>query len=333
MARTGAERHRGLGGAAIPTALRWGILGAGLVADDAVAPALREAGHDLAVVASQSLSRAQSFAARHGVRRARGSYDEALAARDVDAVYVALHPAAHEEWAVAALEAGKHVICERPLSTDAGSAARIAAAAVANGCTVMESQPARFHPRTQALLELVDGGDIGQVRLMTVALSQRMRDLDNFRARPELGGGALLDLGTPAIAMARWLAREEPEGVQAVSRRWRTGADGVIAALLSFPSGAVASVAASFEGAAHEVLEVSGTYGAVGTQLAFNAGADDEVTLVRDGREIGSWRADPYPRMLAAFADAAASGREAPLPVEDAVATASVVDAVRTAAG
>lgn len=312
--------------------LRWGILGAGLVAHAAVAPAMRDAGHDLAAVGSRSLTRAQAFAARHGVRRARGSYDDVLAARDVDAVYIALHPAAHEEWTIAALDAGKHVICERPLSVDAGSGARIAAAAVANGCVVMEGQPSRFHPRTQALLELVDGGDIGNVRVISAVTSQRMRDLDNFRAVPEQGGGVLLDAGVQAVATARWLAGEEPDGVQALSRRWRTGVDGVTTAILSFPSGAIATVTASFEGAAHEVLEVTGTYGTIRTTLPFSAGPDDDVVLERDGREIGSWRADPYARMLTAFASAVTAGRDAPLPVEDAVATASVLDAVRTAA-
>ena len=313
--------------------LRWGILGAGLVASSSVAPALREVGHDLAAVGSRSLTRAQAFAARHGVRRARGSYDDVLAARDVDAVYVALHPAAHEEWTIAALDAGKHVICERPLSTDGASAARIAAAAVANGCLVMESQPSRFHPRTQALLELVDGGDIGHVRLVSTVISQRMRDLENFRSHPEHGGGALLDSGGPAIATTRWLAGEEPDGVQSLSRRWRTGVDGATAALLSFPSGAIGTVAVSFEGAATEVLEVTGTYGSVSTDRPFSAGPDDDVVLRRDGRDIGTWRANPYARMLAAFATAVAAGTEAPLPIEDAVATASVMDAVRSAAG
>lgn len=313
--------------------LRWGILGAGHVADHAVAAAMREAGHDLAVVGSRSLTRAQAFAARHGVRRARGSYDDVLASRDVEAVYVALHPAAHEEWAVAALDAGKHVICERPLAVDAGAAARIAAAAVANGCVVMEAQPLRFHPRTQALLELVDGGDIGQVRLVQAAVSRRMRDLDSFRAHPEQGGGALLDVGVQAVAAARWIAMEEPDSVQAVVRRWRTGVDGATIALLSFPSGAVATVLASFEGAAHETLEITGTYGAVRTNLPFTAGGDDDVVLERDGRDIGTWRADPYPRMLASFASAVAAGTDAPLHIDDSVATVSVLDAIRSAAG
>ena len=313
--------------------LRWGILGAGLIASAAVAPAMREAGHDLAAVGSRSLTRAQGFASRHGVRRARGSYDDVLAARDVDAVYVALHPSAHEEWAIAALDAGKHVICERPLALDAGSAARIAAAAVANGCTVMEAQPARFHPRTAALLELVDGGDIGQVRLVTAVISSRMRDLDNFRAHPDQGGGALLAAGVEAVAACRWLVGEEPDGVQALSRRWRTGVDGATTGLLSFPSGAIATVATSFEGATHEVLELTGTYGAVRTHLPFSAGPDDEVALERNGVEIGSWRADPYQRMLTSFAAAVGAGRDAPLPIEDAVATASVLDSLRSAAG
>lgn len=313
--------------------LRWGILGAGLIAQHAVAPAMHDAGHDLAAVASRSLTRAQAFAAKHGVRRARSSYDDVLAARDVDAVYVALHPAAHEEWAIAALDAGKHVICERPLAMDALSAARIAAAAVASGCVVMEAQAFRFHPRTEALLELVDGGDIGQVRLVTAVVSSRMRDLDNFRAKPAEGGGALLDSGSQAVAAARWLVGEEPDGVQAASVGWRSGVDGATTGLLSFPSGAMATVATSFEGAAHEVLEVSGTYGVVRTTLPFSAGRDDEVVLQRDGRDIGTWMADPYSRMLSAFATAVANNTDAPLAVDDAVATASVLDALRAAAG
>ena len=313
--------------------LRWGILGAGLIAHAAVAPAMREAGHDLAAVGSRSLTRAQAFASKHGVRRARGSYDDVLAARDVDAVYVALHPSAHEEWAIAALDAGKHVICESPLATDGAAAARIAAAAVANGCVAMEAQPAWFHPRTAALRELVDGGDIGQVRLVTAVISSRMRDLDNFRAHPDQGGGALLSAGVEAVAACRWLVGEEPDGVQAVARRWRTGVDGATAGLLSFPSGAIATVATSFEGAAHEVLEVTGTYGAVRTQLPFSAGPNDEVVLKHNGAEVGSWRADPYQRMMTAFASAVAAGADAPLPIEDAVATASVLDSLRSAAG
>src|SRR5688572_21136140 len=99
--------------------LRWGLIGAGTQAARAVAPAMRAAGHDLAVVASRSLTRAQGFAANHGVRRARGDYGDVLDARDVDAVYVGLPNALHEEWAVAALEAGKHVLVARPLAVDA----------------------------------------------------------------------------------------------------------------------------------------------------------------------------------------------------------------------
>ena len=313
--------------------LRWGILGAGTIADQAIAPAMRDVGHDLAVVGSRSLTRAQAFAARHGVRRARGSYDDVLSARDVDAVYVATHTGGHEEWAVAALDAGKHVLCEQPLSTDAASAARIAAAAVAAGCTVMEAAVARFHPRTQALLEIVDAGELGQVRLVHAVISHRMRDLDNFRASPDLGGGALLDGGSRAVAMARWVLGEEPEGVQAFARRWRTGADGATTALLSFPSGAIGAVSASFEGAAHEGLEVIGTQGSLRTNLPFTAAGLDEVSLERDGASIGTWQADPYQRMLSAFATAAKTGAETLLPVEDAVATASVLDAIRSAAG
>ena len=298
-----------------------------------MAPAMRGAGHDLAVVGARSLTRAQAFASRHGVRRARGSYDEVLAARDVDAIYVALHPAAHEEWAIAALDAGKHVLCERPLAVDGAAAARIAAAAVAAGCVAMEAHMTRFHPRTQALLELVDSGEIGQVRYVQALVSARMRDLDNYRADPGAGGGALLDAGGHGVAMSRWLVGEEPEAVHALSRRWRTGVDGMTTALLSFPSGAIASVAASFEGATHEVLEITGTSGALRAVHPFTAGPADEVSLERDGTTIGTWQADPFQRMLTAFAHAVRDGTEPPLPIEDSVATASVLDAIAAVSG
>jgi D-xylose 1-dehydrogenase (NADP+, D-xylono-1,5-lactone-forming) len=311
--------------------LRWGIIGPGSIAGSALAPAMRACGDDLAVVGSRSLSRARAFAANHGVRRARGSYAEVVEADDVDAVYVALPNALHEEWAIAALEQGKHVLCEKPLSTDGASAGRMAAAAARHGRVLMEALMSRFHPRTTAALDIVRAGDLGEVRTITASFGFRLRDPGDHRAQPDSGGGALLDLGPYVVGSARVVAGEEPSEVRALQRRWATGVDGSTTALLAFPGGASAVLAMSFESAPHEVLEVVGSAGSLRLDRPFTAGDDVDAALLRDGEVVGRWRANPYEAMVAAFGEGVAAGRS-PLPIDDAVGTAAVLDRIADAA-
>jgi predicted dehydrogenase len=311
--------------------LRWGILGPGSIAGSALAPAMRACGDDLAVVGSRSLQRARAFAAEQGVRRARGSYAEVVEADDVDAVYVALPNDLHEEWTIAALEAGKHVLCEKPLATDAASAGRMAAASARHGLVLMEAMMTWFHPRTAAAMELVRSGGLGELRTITTTFGFRLRDPHDYRARPESGGGALLDIGVYGVAASRWLAGGEPDGVRAVQRRWATGVDGATAALLQFGAGPIATVQVSFESAPRQLLEIVGSDGVLELPHAFTASAGHEAVLVHDGGVIGTWRANPYEAMVAAFAKCVAGGAT-PLPADDAVATAEVLDRIRTAA-
>ncbi|MGH8903594.1 MAG: Gfo/Idh/MocA family protein [Egibacteraceae bacterium] len=312
--------------------LRWGILGTGFVASRAVAPAFRTCGHDLAVVGSRSLARARTFAAAQGVRRARGSYGEVVTASDVDAVYVALPNDLHERWTLAALDAGKHVLCEKPLSLNAESGARMAIAAARNGRLLMEAVMTRFHPRTSALLELVRGGGVGAVRLIHTAFTFPMRMADSYRARPEHGGGALLDVGSYSAACIRWLAGEEPDVVRAEQRRWATGVDGTVAALLGFSSGLLATLHASFDGAERQHLEIIGTEATLHVPRPFTVWRDEPAMILRGNETLGEWRADPYERMVRAFADAVTDGTPVALPVTDSVKTAHLLDWIRAAA-
>jgi D-xylose 1-dehydrogenase (NADP+, D-xylono-1,5-lactone-forming) len=312
--------------------VRWGLLGTSFVADRYLAPALREAGHDLAVVGSRSLSRAQAFAAGAGVRRARAGYEDVVEADDVDAVYVGVPNALREEWVLAALQAGKHVLVERPLALDAAAAGRLAAASASARRLLMEAQPLWFHPRTAALLDTLRSSVIGDLRLVTVTNAGRVREPASWRMSLTLGGGALLDAGVPAVALCRWAARAEPDGVRAVQRRWATGADASTAALLAFSTGVSATIHASLDAAPVDSAELVGTSGTVSVPRAFTAWHDEEVDLLVDGKRVGSWRADPYERMVVAFAEAAARGADAPLPIDDAVATSQVLDRLRTAA-
>lgn len=311
--------------------LRWGILGTGFAAAHVLAPAMRACGHDLAVVGSRSLTRAQAFAANHGVRRARGSYAEVLEASDVDAVYVALPNDLHEKWTVGALEAGKHVLCERPLSVDAASAARMAAASARAGRLLMEGFGSRFHARFETTLEMLRSGVIGELRLVHASYCARLRDPRSYRTRAQQGGGALLDGGVHGVAASRWLTGTEPVGVRALQRRWSTGIDGTTAAVLSFPTGVVATVQASFDAGDHDELELVGTDATLRLPRAFTAGRDAEVPLLRDGEAMGAWREDASRRMVEAFTEAA-GGAPPVLPVDDAVATAEVLDRIRAEA-
>jgi predicted dehydrogenase len=292
---------------------------------------MRACGHDLAVVGSRSLTRARAFAAAQGVRRARGSYEEVVTAGDVDAVYVALPNDLHEHWTMAALDAGKHVLCEKPLSIHAESATRMAACAARNDRVLMEAVMTRFHPRTHALLEMVRSGGVGAVRLIHAAFAFPMRAADNYRARPEHGGGALLDVGGYAAAVIRWLAGEEPNVVRAEQRCWATGVDGTIVALLGFSSGMLATLHASFDASEHQHLEIVGTEATLRVPRAFTAWRGEPAVILRGAETLGTWRADPYERMVRAFADRI-SGAPCLLPLDDSVRTAHLLDWIRAAA-
>lgn len=317
--------------------LRWAIIGSEDA--EAVAAALRATGHDLAVAVDETLTRAQAFAASQGVRRARSSVAEALDARDVDAVYVGVPTARREAVATAALDAGKHVLCARPLAVDADGAARMAAAAARTGDLVLlEAAVPRFHPRTAAVLELVRTGGIGVVRLASVTAATPLVDAASFRASPNEGGGALLGPGVDAVALLRWLLGEEPDVVRAVVRRWATGVDATTTAVLGFPSGASASVHASFDGVAAEEVVLVGTEGRLRIPGAFSARAGEPSVVLRSdaGAEaeevLGTWSGDPFTALVDAF-ERATAGERPPVGIEDAVATAHVLDWIRAGAG
>ena len=287
---------------------------------------MRVVGHDLAVVSATTLTDAQQFAATQGVRRARREHEEVLGARDVDAVFVALPTSERERWVIEALNAGKHVLCLKPLSIDADGAARMAAAAAGNGNLVlMEALPLRFHPRTAALLELVRSGGIGAVRLLSATSAYPMTDADSYHADPSRGGGALLDVGADLVSLIRWIVGEEPDVVRAVDRKWASGADATTSAVMGFPSGATATMHASFDSARHSTVEIVGTDGTLRMPRPFTAGPGDQAALLRSDEVIGTWRADPWERLLEAF-EQATTGIRPVIDVEDAVATAHVID-------
>jgi len=281
------------------------VLGAADIADKALLPAMRAAaGSDALAIASRNPQRAQALASRHGVPRVHATYEHLLTDPDVDGVYLPLTNDAHKPWTLRALEAGKHVLCEKPLALNAAEAEEMAASARASGRLLMEAFMYRFHPRMRTLAASLTGAGVRHVH---AAFGFRLRDPDNYRASSELGGGALYDVGCYCIDVARWLLGE-PDQVRAFAHR--STVDMTTTALLHFPSGATASVWASMESPEHQVLEVVSEQGV--TRV------DQPFTSMKP--------VNPYQVMVEEFTQAAQKGGPSPLPPEWSIANLRVLD-------
>jgi D-xylose 1-dehydrogenase (NADP+, D-xylono-1,5-lactone-forming) len=318
--------------------LRWGVLGPGLVATRAVMPAIQTSGTGrIVAVASRDPARAAAVAADFAVARAYSDYAALLADPTVEAVYLALPNHLHRPWTVAAARAGKHVLCEKPLALNAAEAAEMASACQAAGCLLMEAAMYRFHPRLRRLKALVADRALGEPRLLHAAFTFPLTAEENYRLRPEMGGGALLDVGLYCVSAARWLAGQEPLAVHAAAEAWPPhGVERQLAGLLEFAGGLYATIQCSFGAAEHQVLEVVGSSGVARAPRAFTAWRNEPAPLYwrgADGEErTETFEADPYALMVAHFA-ACVRGQASPAPdVREAVSTLAVLDALARAA-
>jgi xylose dehydrogenase (NAD/NADP) len=203
--------------------VRWGLLSTARINDAILEGARQSPRTEIVAVASRDQTRADSYASERGIERAYGSYEALLADDDVDVVYNSLPNSMHVEWSVRALEAGKHVLCEKPMDRRVEAVERAFDASERTGRFLMEAFMYRHHPQTQKAAELVRGGAIGELRQLRSRFSSTLEDATDVRLFPELDGGALMDLGCYCISMQRLLAGE-PE---LVFGRRRTGGAGV----------------------------------------------------------------------------------------------------------
>jgi predicted dehydrogenase len=231
--------------------IRFGVLGtARVVPYGLLTPAKETPGVKVIAVASRAPQKAQEFAARYGIERGFGSYEALLDCSDIDAVYIALPPALHCEWARRAIEAGKHVLCEKPLAQNAQLAQELTLSAKRHGRVLVEGMHIRYLDRLRRQRELVGGGELGRLlRIEACLRTPYMRMAKNdFRLRFELGGGAALDLGCYAVSCLRYVAGEEPEVLSARHKRSSPQVDRWMRAMLRFPSGAEGVVEFGFRG-------------------------------------------------------------------------------------
>lgn len=324
--------------------LRWGVLGVSDIACRAVVPAIaRSRNGVLTAIASRDAARARAAAERLGFAHAAESYEALLARDDVDAVYIPLPNSRHVEWIVKAAQAGKAVLCEKPIALDAADARRAIAAAEKHGAPLMEAFMYRFHPQTARVMDLVASGAIGEVREVRAHLSVNFMDPvdpDNVRFVAGLGGGTLLDMGCYATGLARMAFGAEP---RRVSAQWsvdgRFGVDVQTAGLLEFGSG-VGLVSCAFSTNGQGVYSIVGSDGTIEAPRGFipGLGAREAEAIIVISDENGRRReerfapVDQYGLMAEAFADAVLDKRPVPLPPSDSLANMVVLDALANAA-
>ncbi|MBI4785802.1 MAG: Gfo/Idh/MocA family oxidoreductase [Chloroflexi bacterium] len=318
--------------------LRWGILSTAKIGLKQVMPAIKQSKNGvLAALASRSLESAQEAAAPFGIPHVFGSYEEMLASPEVDAVYVPLPNAMHKEWTIRAANHGKHVLCEKPLALNAAEADEMITAARQNHVLLMEAFMYRFHPQFAKLKALIADGAIGDVKVMRSAFCYNIQGANNIRLDPDLGGGALMDVGCYCVNMARLVADAEPVEVRADATIGKSGVDETLVGILRFPNDVVAHFDCSFRTDYREWLDVQGTKHRVdlarpikpGTRAADIFLRFDETSETNPNSTlITAPAANHYRLMVEHFADAALNGKPLRYPPEDARANMRVIDAL-----
>jgi predicted dehydrogenase len=215
-------------------AVRWGILSTARINRPVIAGAQRSDRCELVAVASRDQARAEAYAREHGIERAFGSYEALLADPDVEAVYISLPNSMHVDWSIRSLEAGKHVLCEKPFDRDPAEVERAFDVAERAGLVLMEAFMWRHHPQTKKLDEVVRAGRIGEPRVVLTRFSFPLDDAENIRLRPELGGGGLMDVGCYCVSAAR-LIGGEPQLAFGRQHVGPTGVDVRFLGTLEFP--------------------------------------------------------------------------------------------------
>ena len=307
---------------------KWGIISTAHINRLVLAGARESDQVDVIAVASRDQGRAEAYAREQGIERAYGSYEALLADPDLDVVYISLPNSLHVEWSIHALEAGKHVLCEKPLDRRPEEVERAFDAADRAGRILAEAFMWRHNPQTAKLLELVGSGAIGELRLVRSAFSFSLDEPENVRLAADLDGGALMDVGCYCISGSRLLGGE-PESVYGQQVSGESGVDVLFAATMRFPGDVLAQFECGFVLPDRDELDVIGSEGSLFLDDPWHA-RTPVLELRRDGgvEEIVLQPADSYRLELENLGDAIAGRAQPLLGREDAVGQARTIDAL-----
>src|SRR5882672_6632392 len=318
--------------------VRWGILGAAAIALKKVIPAMQKGEWSQVVaIASRDLGKAEETARALGIPKAYGSYEELLADPQIEAIYNPLPNQLHVPWSIKAAEAGKHVLCEKPLSLTVAEAKTLLPVRDRTGVKMGEAFMVRTHPQWLRVRELIASGRIGQLRSVSGFFSYFNRDAANIRNIPEYGGGALMDIGCYPITISRFMFAAEPSRVLGlVERDPEMKTDRLTSAILDFPGGQ-AIFTCSTQLAPYQRMQFMGTQGRIEVEVPFNAPNDKPCRIsIDDGRDLFGGGlttesfpvCDQYTIQGDAFSKAIRDGSEVPVSIEDAIKNMAVIEAV-----
>ena len=305
--------------------MRWGFLGASRIGRT-LAPAMRAAGETLVAVAARSAQRAAVYAQTEGFFRAEPDYAALLNAPDIDAVYIGLTTDAHVPWSIRALEAGKHVLCEKPLAMNASEVSQLIAVQQRTGLQVMEALVPPFHPQFDFVHEVVTAGQLGEMRAASAVVLSTFNEDENFRWSREHGGGALFDLGCYGVS-ALLLLLEQPILWADAQQVVRGEVDATTSGLLGMPGGLAATLACSLQAAAFQQLSLSGSATHLVMSRPFSS-IDSPATVTLGEHTEHFAPVNPYQRMVSHFAAAVRGEVPIRLSLRQSLLQAQVLDAL-----
>lgn len=314
--------------------LRWGVLSSAKIGRTKVIPAIQTSAlGEVIAIASRTQESANKAAQELGIKRAYASYEELLADPDVDAIYNPLPNHLHVPWSIKAIEAGKHVLCEKPLGLNTADVEKLIKVAQAHPhLHVMEAFMYRFHPQWQTAKKIVLEGSIGQVRSIHSHFAYNNHDLDNIRNNPDWGGGALMDIGCYCISLSRFIYDQEPLRILGqITPYPGFDVDCLVSGIMEFADGN-ATFTASTKSEAEQYVEIYGERGSILIPLPFNPNADTitHIIVKHDGvpEEIVQIPSDHYRNMTDAFALSITNKHSVPTPLSDALANMKIVDGI-----
>jgi predicted dehydrogenase len=314
--------------------IRWGVLSTAKIGTEEVIPAMQLGEYcKFTAIASRQLEKAQAAARRLGIEKAYGSYEELLADCDVDAVYLPLPNHLHVPWAIKALKAGKHVLCEKPLGLNAAEAQELLEASRKfPRLKVMEAFMYRHHPQWQWVKKMVSEGKIGELRTIQSFFSYYNSDPNNIRNKADIGGGGLMDIGCYCISLSRFIFGAEPRRVCGIREEDpEMKVDRLTSGILEFASG-TATFTCATQLVPYQRVNIFGTKGRIEIEIPFNPPPDrpckiwhgDDTRIEEVILEI----CNQYTIQGDLFSRAVLEDKEVPTPLEDAVANMQVIDAL-----
>jgi predicted dehydrogenase len=315
--------------------VRWGILSTAKIGVQKVIPAMQN-GKLISVdaIASRSLAKAKEVADVLAIPKSYGSYEELLHDQDIDAIYNPLPNHMHVPWTIKALEAGKHVLCEKPIGMNAEEAQLLLEATQKYPhLKVMEAFMYRFHPQWKKVRELVQAGEIGEVATINSFFSYHNIAPDNIRNQADIGGGALMDIGCYCISFPRFIFNEEPEqlvGDMDFDPLMKT--DRLSSAILKFPKGKTSTLTCSTQLMPHQRAIIFGDKGKIEVEIPVNAPPTETVKIILETKEtkqvLSFEPTDQYTLQGEAFSKAIIENTEVPTPLTDALNNMKVIDAI-----